>query len=77
MSSKTIYIFIKEARIEEVIGADDFVIFDYDLLESYECPVCNEKLNDDLKCEDCDIDWNDIPDEETQIKRYAQFLNRT
>jgi len=80
MSDETVYIFVREAVVNSVIGADDFVVIDYDVLESFECPICNETtsavhgiVNSHNYCYDCNINWDGPPDERTIIAKYKQF----
>ena len=73
MSDETVYIFVREALVEDVIGADDYVVIDYDVLEYFECPICNLETSSDWYCDWCNINCDKTPDEKVLVAKYKQF----
>ena len=74
MSEKTVFVFVENAVVEDVQGVDDFVVIDFDVLESGDCPICKAVLGTikDNLCYNCGIDWGNIPDYEELVKIFKK-----
>jgi len=66
MSEKTVYVFVDGGCVEDVVGAVDFVVIDFDELGSHYCPLCRcpsiDLINENLVCKVCGVDWDNIPE---------------
>lgn len=59
----TVVVIVEDGCVLEVTKNDgegtevDSVVVDYDLLDTYCCPICDGDLTPDCECKSCGIEW--------------------
>lgn len=72
----TIYIFISEGEVDEVLGTEDFEIIDYDDLNAGKCPICQTELMAPLKCPNCGMDYEGAHTNREVMERHRKYWGK-
>jgi threonine dehydrogenase-like Zn-dependent dehydrogenase len=63
----TTVISVEGGVVQEVINNNDYIVIDFNDLESGHCPYCRAQIEDDI-CGSCNIDWSQGTYQETAEK---------
>lgn len=71
-----IYIFVDSGVVQEVIGAEEYWVIDFDLLDAaLECPGCGYLIDDAfvVVCPECGVDWGASPTHDEIIQKLEAY----